>query len=301
MTDRPNTFVGLDMAGAHTRCLVTVADGARINYLGCGTMPPAKWDSSEAQESQMTAESVLEAICEAERSAGLTVVSAVLGVGGARVRSSLVHSSVRLERQRDGVTLQDVGNAVGKCVEGVVDETSIALQLLPLRFVAGSAGAMLNPLGVRTEILEAFVRVISSGKDDHDTARRLVNRTGVNVEETVLSGFAAAYATLLEKEYTGGVAHLDIGKTASSLTAFCEGELRMARGIPVGRDHIVDDVARAFVTGPSIASTLISDFGSAYRDEEMTAAYVLVPDPDAAVSGRLTRPWPRKMPMRSSA
>ena len=294
MTDRPDTFVGIDMAGPQTRCVVSLADGESVKYLGHGTMPQSSWNSNEDwDEAQMTSDAVIRAICEAEEIAGLKIVSTVVGVGGTRVRSSLLRSAVPLRRRHEGVTLEDVGVAVRKCAERVRDERSISLQLLPQRFVAGSAGVVRNPLGARAETLEAYVRVISSCRDEHDKARKLVNRSGVSVAETVLGGFAAAYATLLDNECAAGVAHLDIGKSASTLTAYSGGELHLARGIPVGRDHMVDNVSRAFVTEPAVASALIADFGTFRRGEELTVTNVVVPDSESPHGEKVWREWPR--------
>ena len=295
MTDKPNTFVGLDLGGPQTRCLVAVGAGSALRYLGCGAMPPVRWDDGEEREPQMTSEAVLEAIYEAEQGAGLTIVAAVVGIGAAQVRSRLVHSTVSLPRGQGTVQVSDIGNAVRKCSKGVLGAESTVLQLVPLQFVAGSGGGVLNPLGMPADQLEAFVRLISTSREEHDAARRLANRASLRVAETVLGGFAAAYSTLTDRECAQGVAHLDIGKRASSLTAYCGGALRVASGIPVGRDHLVKDVSRAFGTDPAVGSSLITDFGSVDPRAETMASYVLVPGLNVSQPEGLGRPWPRRM------
>ena len=295
MTDKPNTFVGLDLGGSQTRCLVAVGAGRRLSYLGCGVMPPIRWDDGAERESQMTSEAVLEAIYEAEQGAGLTIVAAVVGIGAAQVRSRLVHSTVSLPLGQETVQVSDIGNAVRKCSKDVLGSESTVLQLVPLQFVAGSGGGVLNPLGMTASHLEAIVRVISTSRNEHDSARRLANRASLRVAETVLGGFAAAYSTLTDRECAQGVAHLDIGKKASSLTAYCGGALRVASGIPVGRDHLVKDVSRVFGTDPAVGSSLITDFGSVDPMAETMASYILVPGANGSGPDSLGRPWPRRM------
>ncbi len=281
MTDKQDTYVGLDMGGAQTRCLVAVADGPDLSYLSCGSMPPARWTESDGQESQITAESVHEVLCEAERGAGLTIMSAVVGIGGARVSSHLVHTAVALPPDRNRVQMDDVRDVVKKAERGLLSARSTLLQLVPLKFVAGTCDGLRNPVGYQAKRLEAFVRVIATHEEEHAAANSLVKDAGIRVEETILDGFAAAYGTLEPAELAAGVAHLEFGKTASSLTAYCHGGLRLATGLPIGRDDLVADLARAFDTNASIASSLISDFGRVEFDTGDDSKFVFVPGPDS--------------------
>ena len=295
MTDQPNTFVGIDLSGPQTRCLVAVGDGPRLRYLGCGSMPPVHWAHHEQGDSQMTHESVREAVLEAERSVDLAIVSAVVGIGGSGVRSSLIRSKIWLRKPEAEVTMGDVGRVVQKCANSVADGRSVALQVVPLKFAVGSMGGLRHPLGLRSDRLEAYVRVLSTRRENHERAKNLVNRAGVNVAETVLGGFAAAYGTLGREECDRGVAHLDIGKTATSLTAYCRGALRLARGIPVGRDRIVEDVGRAFGEDYGVGSALVTDFGRVLDDSAKSESYVVVPGGGGGQPGGSARPWPREM------
>ncbi len=296
MTDKHDTFVGIDMNGAQTRCLVAAADGPALRFLSCGSMPPIRWDDDDLRTPQLTPEAVLEAVCEAEHDGGLTVHSAVVGLGGAQVRSSMVHSTVRLTLGQRTVEMGDVANVIRRAAAGLVSTSATVLQLVPLEFVAGDRAGLQNPVGYPADRLDAYVRLISTHQAEHDAVRRVVNNASISVEETVLAGFASAYCTLSQAEVGGGVAHLEIGKNSSTLTAYCGGGLRLATGLPVGRDHLVGDVSRAFATDPSVASSLIADFGSAAYSERLTGAYVFVPGSEVSSSpaqrGRL---WPRDM------
>ena len=295
MTDKDNTFVGLDMSGSQTRCLVAASDGTNLRYVSCGAMPPTHWRDVAERVPQMTPESVLEAVCEAENGGGLTILSAVVGIGGAQARSSLVHSAVALPSGQRTVLVDDVRSVVKRAAGGVMSPSLTGLQLIPLEFVAGRHSGLQNPIGLYADRLEAYVRVISSPRAEHERVTRLVNQASVRVEETVLAGFGAAYGTLFDAERSSGVAHLEIGKTSSSLTAYCGGALHLACGISVGRDDLVNDVSRAFATDPLIASSLISDFGSAAYHSELNGAYVFVPSRDESSAHDNGRMWPRNM------
>lgn len=295
MTDKPDTYVGLDMGGSQARCLVASGKDSRLVFHSCGAMPPLQSDDGGGSERQITVEAVQEAVREAEHDGDLTIVSAVVGVAGGQVRSSLVHTAVALRPKPGGVRLEDVGLAVKKAEHGLLSTSATALQLVPIEFSTDSQSGLRNPLGLPTSMLEAYVRVVSTLAEEHEHVKELVNRASVRIEETILAGFASAYATLRHSERANGVAHLEIGHTSSCLTAYCGAGLRLASGLPVGRNHIVGDVARAFATELSSASSLIADFGAAVYSDAPSSAYVAVPSTQPRYGGRAGRPWPRNM------
>ena len=280
MTDKPNTFVGLDMGGALTRCLVAVANGVQLRYLSCGVMPPARWDDSEAAAKDATPESVYEVIREAEESGGVTIVSAVVGVGAAGVASHLVHTGVELPAGEGKIRPRDVQSVIARAEQGLVHVGTTTLQLVPLEFIAGPCSGLRNPIGYPASRLEAYVRIVSMRKSDHDSVGGMVNEAGIGVKDTILGGFAAAFGTLTQAEMIEGVAHIDFGKAASSLTVYCRGCLRLAIGLPIGRDDLVEDIARSLKTSTSVASSLITDFGRIELDVGQDGALVFVPGPD---------------------
>lgn len=280
MTDKPNTFVGLDMGGALTRCLVAVANGEQLRYLSCGVMPPVRWDDSEATTDDATAESLYEVIREAEESGGATIVSAVIGVGAAGVASQLVHTGITLASGEIEIEPLHVQAVLAKAEQGLAHSGTTALQLVPLEFAAGRCSGLRDPIGYPASRLEAFVRIVSMRKGDHDSITAMVNEAGVGVKDTVLGGFAAALGTLTQAEMVEGVAHIDFGKAASSLTVYSRGCLRLAMGLPIGRDDLVEDIARSFKTSTSVASSLITDFGRIEFDLGQEGASVFVPGSD---------------------
>ena len=281
MTDKPNTFVGLDMGGVQTRCIVAVANGKHLRYLSCGVMPPARWDDSDEAATEATAESVYEVIREAEESAGATVISAVVGVGAGGVSSHLVHTGVALPVGVGKVRPADVQAVIEKAEQGLARPGTAALQLVPLEFVAGPRSGLRDPVGYPAIRLEAFVRIISMRQSDHDSVRGLVNEAGIGVKDTVLGGFASAFGTLTQEEMDEGVAHMEFGKTATSLTVYRGGCLRLAIGLPIGRDDLVEDIARSLKASSVVASSLLTDFGRIEFDLGQRGAQVFVPGPNS--------------------
>ena len=293
MTDRPNTYVGLDASGSLARCVVGVGEGAGLQYLACGSMPPLRWDDDEDRSTDLTPEALHEVVCEVERDAGLTVVSAVVGTTGPHVHAQLVRSSIDLQPGPRPVTLDDVRAVLEKAEEGVRGASARTLQLVPLEFAAGGHAGLSSPLGFRTTRLEAYTRVVEIDWPSFERVNSMVKRAGIRVDECILGGFAAAYATLEASELAGTVAHLDFGRSASSLTAYVRGSLRLACGLPIGWEDLVRDVAATFGTDAAVASSLIAQLGRVEYDPGSPLATIFVPGPDPTdpVGSGAVRSW----------
>ncbi len=293
MTDRPDTFVGLDMAGALARCLVGVRQPAGLTYLACGSMPSLRWDAEGQRHSELTGEALREVVCEVERAAGLTVFSAVVGTCGQRVESQLVRSGIDLGSEPRAVTMDDIRLVLEKAEGGVRGTSSTVLQLIPLEFVAGDRAGLVNPLGMTTSQLETYVRVIETDRQSFGEVNAAVKRAGLRVEECILGGFAAAYATLEERDLAEGVANLDFGGFSAGLTAYVGRTLRLAVGLPIGRNDLVRDVMTTFGTDASVASSLISQLGRVEYDtaKQFSSIFVPGPDPTDPVGSGGLRSW----------
>ena len=295
MTDKPNTYVGIDTSGAQTRCVVGVGSGSDLRHVSHGSMPTLRWEAGDASGVRSLDQTTYEAVSEAELDGGLTVGGAVVGVGDASVRSYLIHSRIGLPGEGHLVDHSHIGEAIRKCGFALPVKSMAALQLVSQEFgVDGRRGFRQPPVGLPARRIEAFVEVIAVDRQQQDLITKAVHRAGVRVEDTVLGGFAAAYGTLLESECLNGVAHLDFGRAASTLTAYTGGILHVASGVPVGWNHLVGDVARAFSTDRQIASSLISNFGGVDQADQQSTAYILVPGggTNTSLSGRS---WPRAM------
>jgi cell division protein FtsA len=69
------------------------------------------------------------------------------------------------------------------------------------------------------------------------------NRAGLEVEDTVYEGIAAAEAVLSADERELGVCLADIGASTTELAVFFEGSIAHTAVLPIGGDHFTNDLA----------------------------------------------------------
>ena len=81
-----------------------------------------------------------------------------------------------------------------------------------------------------------------------------VGRCHLEIEDLVLSSYAAGRAVLVDDELSLGAICIDLGAGASAIGAFAQGELVFADSVPVGGAHITNDIAYCLSTPPAEAT-----------------------------------------------
>ena len=95
------------------------------------------------------------------------------------------------------------------------------------------------------------------------TLRTVIERCHLDVEEFVVSSYAAGLAALVEDETDLGVTVLDMGAGTTDLAVFYDGRMIFADTIPVGGGHVTNDIARGLSTPISHAERLKTLHGNA--------------------------------------
>ncbi len=291
MTDKSGTYVGIDLSGPRARCLVGLRNGSDLRYLASGAPPPNRWTDTKRCTTQMSVEAIRQAVRSAEERAGLTIHAAVVGIGGRNVGNRLVHTAVPVPGNPGKVGEPEVRLAVRQAEAGIRGERQSVLQLLPLGFSLDGGSLIRNPLGQTARRLEAYVRVVSVPLDEHEAAKKAVQDSSIQVLDTVLSGYAAAHASFTDADAEYGVAHIELGKSASTMTAYVQGQLRLAVGLAAGSDDIAADVASSLQTERNVAESLIRQYGRV-DTEHVGNGFVVVPGGRGDDSSDVGRPWP---------
>ena len=92
---------------------------------------------------------------------------------------------------------------------------------------------------------------------------RSVNRAGLTVEDVVLQPLASGESVLTPDERELGVLLIDIGGGTTDVALFRDGAVWHTAVIPLGGDHITNDIAVGLQTPPPSAEELKKLFGCA--------------------------------------
>ena len=132
MAAKPIYGVGLDAGSRSTRMVICALEDGRLRFLGGGTAPSHGWLKGRIADQMAVTQSVLAAMHEVEGQIGVSVDSAVVGMGGPTVRGSNGRGVVELGHVRE-VEQRDVNRVVER-IKNSVNKLVTCSQLQRLRF-----------------------------------------------------------------------------------------------------------------------------------------------------------------------
>src|SRR5690349_20184749 len=88
MQEKPIYGVGLDAGSRKTRMVICALEDGRLRFLGSGAAPSHGWLKSRIADQTAVAESIRAALGQAEKAAGISAESAVVGMGGNSLRGA---------------------------------------------------------------------------------------------------------------------------------------------------------------------------------------------------------------------
>lgn len=200
------------------------------------------------------------AVDAAERMAGVTVKSVQVNVSGGRPSTVLTRAAVRTER---GVVTQADADAAVSAAIGQFDVGKRhVLHLLPASFSIDGVATPTPPLGMHGDVLGAEIAVVTMDQAARRNLQIAIERCHLDISGTTLTPFAAGRSVLAPDELALGTILLDLGGSTSSIAVFRDGKLVASAVVPLGGQHITNDIAQGLSTTLAHAERLKTMFGS---------------------------------------
>jgi len=267
--------VVLDIGASKIHCLVGEAEaGEALRILGTGERLCHGIRRSAIIDMPKVVESIRSAVGEAERSAGLKITGAYVGVAGPDVAAHCSRSAVAISGAASPIDEDDVQRALAAAEQAAPPADAVVLH----RFVQSYAvdgEPVHNPLWLHGNRLE--VGTLTATASDHSctTLQRACEEAGIEIAGFVLESVAAAASLLTADERDMGVGVLDIGAGTCDLAVF-HGTLRHIAEIPLGGEDITRDLSVVLNVAPREAEDLKQECGAvscAEADADGTVAF----------------------------
>ena len=238
-------LVGLDIGTTKVCVIVAEQDeDGEVHITGMGTSPSSGVRKGVVVDLDATTRAIEEAVDKAERMAGVKLAGAAVGVSGEHIASQNSRGVVAVARADHEIGEQDVARVVEAArMTAIPASDREIIHLLPRDFVVDGQDGVKNPVGMYGTRLEVETHIVTGAGTLLANLLKCVHRAGLEAEELVLEPLASGEAVLTPAERELGVALVDIGGGTSSLGIFAGGGLCHAAVLPVGGNHITNDVA----------------------------------------------------------
>jgi cell division protein FtsA len=261
MAKRSSLIVGLDIGTYKVAAVVAEVGDSGVEIIGIGTAASRGLRKGVVVNIDATVESIRKAIAEAELMAGCEIHSVYAGIAGAHVKGFNSH----------GVVAVKSGEVMSGDVERVLDAArAVALPMdrqivhvLPQEFLVDDQDGIREPIGMSGVRLESKVHIITASVTSTQNVVKCCQRSGLGVAGVVLEPLASAEAVATPEERELGVALIDIGGGTTDLVVFHSGAVKHTAVLPVGGNHLTNDIATGLRTPFAEAEKVKQRFGCA--------------------------------------
>jgi cell division protein FtsA len=279
MAVKPIYAVGLDAGSRRTRIVICLLEGDRIRLLGCAAVESGGWLKGCIADQQAVSDSILAALREAEAAGGVSVESAVVGMGGPTLRGAASRGVVELGHLRE-IEQRDIHRVVDRALRRDLPEDCMVLQLFPQDFVVDDHPGHRDPRKMLAERLEINVHLVTASVQEHNSLLGAVNEAHLSVEETIFEAQAACYAAVWPEERREGVALIDIGAESTELVVYYGDSMYLASTLRICGDHFTSDLARGLCISPADAEMVKIEYGCSNAAECPEHLWVELPTPE---------------------
>lgn len=203
---------------------------------------------------------------KAERLIGVPISSVWVSINDPYIKCERSKGVVAVGRSSGEITTEDMERAIEAARALSVPTNYEILHVIPIKFTVDNQEDIKDPVGmsgIRLEVEALIIQVMSSQVKN---LTKSVYRTGLDIEDLILSPLAAAEAVISSKQKELGVAVISLGASTTGLSVYEEGRLIHAAVLPVGSEHITSDIAIGLRCPINLADRVKLEYGNANPD-----------------------------------
>lgn len=245
---KDNLITGLDVGSNYIRIVVgeKPRNEAKIRIIGA-VEGPSKGIAKGAVIDPDDAISAVSAVLEkAERMIGQPIGHAWVGINGSHIVTTESRGVVAVSKVNGEIREADVERVIENAKSVSAPPNYEILHVIPKSFSVDSQVGIKDPVGMTGIRLEVETQIIQGLSAQIKNLTNCIYRTGLEIDDLVLSILAASESILTNRQKDLGVAVINIGGRTTSLAVFEEGELLHTAVVPIGSDHITSDINLLF-------------------------------------------------------
>jgi cell division protein FtsA len=262
-----------------------------IQVVGVGSAPSRGLRRGVVVNIDFTVEAIKQAVAEAEQMAGVEVAGVYAGVAGGHIRGLNSRGVVAVSGRDREVSEADVDRVVEAARAINMPQDREIIHVLPQTFTVDDGDGVREPIGMSGVRLEVECHIVTGAIASVQNVVRSVNRAGLAVHDIVLEPLASAEAVLSADEQELGILLVEVGGGTTNVALFREGAIWHTAILPLGGDHITNDIAVGLRTPVAEAEELKKRFGCALTARVPAEETVDVP----SVGGRKPRELSRQV------
>lgn len=276
---RTKIHVGLEI-GTSKICMVVgeVKSDGSVKILGVGQSKSVGVRKGEIYDFPQVRACVKDALVKAEDASDVEIGSVFLSVSGAHIQGVNHLGSYRLPDNEDTIAPEHVNEAKEIARAVAIPQDHVYVHHIIRRFGVDGFHHAASPIGLTGRTVDANFHVVHGIRSRIENQIKCVREMPLDIDDLVAAPIATAQVALDREARERGALVIDIGGGTMDYALYSDGMIEATGCIPVGGDHITNDIH--LVTGLpfSKAEVLKVREGDASGDSARSVGMVTVGD-----------------------
>lgn len=278
---KPEHFIGLDIGTSTIRCVVGTFDPNGSNapsIIGHGQAPNQGMRRGAVVHVDEVADAIVHAVTEAERISGMTIKHATVNVNGSHVSGLNSEGVIAISAANREITPEDRLRVEEAATIVSLPPNREIVQFFAKNYSLDGQRNIKDPVGMHGVRLEVDAHIVTAASPNLRNLDMALEKAEIQPTHHTVSGLAAAEAVLTRQQKEAGTALVDIGAGTTNLIVFEDGEVQHIGVIPIGGQHITNDLAIGLKTDLDVAEEVKIAHADLRRDAHKTNVMVKVGD-----------------------
>lgn len=258
------TYVSLDIGTSNVRVIIGDIANGSLNIIGVGNSKAEGIKKGSIVDIDETVRSIRRAVEQAERMIGMSIKNVIVGVSGNHIQLQPCHGVVAVSSPDREIGEEDIRRVIDAAQVFSLPPEREIIDVIPKQFIVDGLDEITDPRGMIGVRLEMEGTIITGSKTILHNLLRCVERAGLNIADICLQPLAAGSVAISKDEKSLGVALVDIGGGSMTVSIFEQGTLQTTSVIPVGGDHITNDIAIGLRISTEEAERVKTKYGHAH-------------------------------------
>ncbi len=243
MARRTKIHVGLEIGTSKT-CVVVgeVKADSAVKILGIGVTKTAGVRKGEIYDFAQVRACLKDALAKAENASDVEIGSVFLAITGAHIQGTNHRGTFRLPDGDPTVAPEHVEEARTIAREVEIPPDHVYLHPIIRNYLLDGLEHATSPVGLFGKTVEADFHVVHGIGNRIQNSIKLVREMPLEVDDIVFSPIATAQMALDREQRERGALVIDIGGGTTDYALYLNGAIAASGCVPVGGDHVTNDI-----------------------------------------------------------
>ena len=256
---KPEHFIGLDIGTSAVRCVVGMYDPNGSNgpsIIGHGSATNQGMRRGTVVHVDDVSDAIVKAVTEAERISGVTIKRATVNVNGAHVEGINSQGVIAISSANREILLEDRLRVEEAATIVNLPNNREIVQFFAKNYSLDGQRNIKDPVGMQGVRLEVDAHIVTASSPNLRNLDMALEKAEIEPQHHTVSSLAAAEAVLTRQQKEAGTALIDIGAGTTNMIVFEDGEVQHIAVLPIGGQHITNDLAIGLKTDLDVAEAV---------------------------------------------